>query len=86
MLDEQAGGVVSATERLFRSKYAELRSSLAAYFREQMHAAQVGTESNERKRLERLKKVIYGLADDEYNKEISKATEDLTEALKRYVK
>lgn len=88
VLDENAGRLVSEAVTLLRKSYAELSSAIHSYFDARLEEARGNPQGDDdhRKWLIGLRNAIYSIGDDNLSRDIEQAIDQLSSALKPYVR
>jgi hypothetical protein len=85
LLSEDSSNSVSEAVKVYRSKFAELLTAISSYFDTRRHEAETEQPYQDQKELVKLHKTIYGEPEDDFSKQIEKATTKLKSALQAYV-
>jgi len=86
LLSEDSSKSVSEAVTVYRSKFGELVSAIHSHFETRRDEAVTGHPYNNQEWLDKLHKTIYAPPEDDFSKQIDKATTKLESALQAYVK
>jgi hypothetical protein len=86
LLSKDSSNSVSEAVAVYRRNLAELSTAISSYFDTRRHEAVTGIPYKDQDWLEKLHKTIYGEPEDNFSKQIDKATTKLESALQAYVK
>ena len=86
LFSEDSSKSVSEAVTIYRHIYAELASAIYSYFDTRRHEAATGISYKDQDWLKKLHRTIYAPPEDDFSKQIDKATTKLKSALQAYVK
>jgi len=86
LLSEDSSKSVSEAVKVYRHNFAELSSAIYSYFEERHRGATSRGANIDEDWLKELHETIYSRTDDNFSKQIDKATSKLESALQVYVK
>ncbi len=86
LLDEDSVQQVKTAIQSYRESYAELASAIESYFDVRRNEAKSGDQYRNQDWLRELRNIIYSSADDDFSRKVDDATNQISEALKKFVR